>query len=98
MHKFFGFISTNTGSKLFCITDAISETQVKEGTITSPFPFKILSMVIDRRLAEEPELTKTLYFTPSHFDQAFSKATTFFDCVKILSFFLVILIKIGHLY
>ena len=34
-------------------------------------------------LAEEPELTNTLYLTPSHSDHSCSKATTFLDCVKI---------------
>ena len=87
MHKFLGLISTKTGFKLFCNTDEISETQASEGTITSPFPFKILSIVKDRRLAEEPELTNTLYFTPNHFDQDFSNKETFFDCVRINFFF-----------
>ena len=80
-------MSTKTGFKLFCKTDAISDTQVNAGTITSPLPFKILRILIDSKLAEDPELTKTLYFTPSHLDQFFSNLITFFDCVKILSFF-----------
>ena len=29
------------------------------------------------KLAEEPELTKTLYFTPSHFDHFFSNSKNF---------------------
>ena len=36
MHKFFGLISTNTGLKLFWITDTTSDTQVNVGTTISP--------------------------------------------------------------
>ena len=50
-----------------------SDDQVKEGTIISP-PFGNLffKIAMDNKLADEPELTKTLYLTPSHSDQLFS--------------------------
>ena len=50
MHRFLGFISTKTGFKPFCKTEEISEIQVREGTITSPFPFKIKSRQINRQM------------------------------------------------
>src|SRR5581483_677139 len=34
------------------------------------------------KLAEAPELTKTLYLTPSQRDHSSSKHCTFFDCVR----------------
>ena len=53
---------------------------VNVGTITSPpSGCLILSIAIVSRLAEEPELTKTLYLTPSHFDHAVSNFRTFVD-------------------
>lgn len=67
----------------------MSETQVSVGTIISPpLGNKFFKIVIEIILAEDPELQKTLYFTPSHLDQTFSKNSTFFDCVKIIFFFL----------
>ena len=44
------------------------------------------------KFADDPELTKTLYLTPSHFDQFFSNLSTFLDCVSIGSLFLRYLI------
>ena len=64
-------------------TDAMSETQVRGGTMISPGP----DVRAGRRnviwLADEPELTKTLYFTPSQDDHSASKARTWADCVRI---------------
>ena len=73
-------MSTNIGLKLFFMTDTMSEIQVKEGTIISFFlllGFKAANAATDRKLAEEPELTKTLYFTPNHLDHSFSNFITF---------------------
>ena len=58
---------------------------------TSPDPFRMLRIFIEIIFADDPELTNTEYFTPNHFDQLFSNFKTFFDWVKIGSFFLVIL-------
>ena len=58
-------MSTNTGVKPQCSTAAMSETQVIGGTMTSPGPAGSRRAAIVTRLAEEPELTKTLCFTPS---------------------------------
>ena len=69
--KSFWFISTKTGLKPFCITDAISDIHVSVGTIISPLPLRIFKQRIDNKLAEDPELTNTLYLQPSHFDQFF---------------------------
>ena len=80
-------MSTNTGLKLFWITEAISETQVSVGTIISPLPFKIFKAKMDSKFAEDPEFTKTLYLTPSHSDHFFSNSFTFVDCVKIFLLF-----------
>ena len=45
---------------------------MKGGTITSPPLGNFsLSKARHRRLAEDPLLTKTLYLTPNHSDQAF---------------------------
>ena len=85
MHKVLGFISTKIGLKLFCITDAISEIHVNEGNIISPSsPYKIFKASSVNKFAEDPELTKTLYLTPSHFDHFSSNSLTFVDCVKIM--------------
>ena len=65
----------------------MSDDQVKEGTITSPDPFRMLRIFIEIIFADDPELTNTEYFTPNHFDQLFSNFKTFFDWVKIGSFF-----------
>ena len=84
----FGSVSTKIGLKPFCNTEDISEIQVSDGTITSPPSGKrILSTAIVNRLAEDPELTKTLYFTPSHFDHSSSKAFTYGPLVRIGSSF-----------
>src|ERR1039458_6807709 len=65
----------------------ISETQVRVGTMTSPGPKVSRSAVIVSRLAEEPELTSTLYLTPSHCDHSSSKVRTLRDWVRMgLSF------------
>ena len=79
IHKFLGLISTNTGLRLFWITDEISETHVRVGTITSPGPFKIFKIFMVKKFADDPELTKTLYFTPSHLDHLLSNSLTFLD-------------------
>ena len=55
-------------------------------TITSPLPLKIFSILIVKRFAEDPELTNTLYFTPSHLT-IFSNARTNLDWVRIYFFF-----------
>ena len=47
-------------------------------------PFKNFKADKVKKLADDPEFTKILYFTPSHLDHLFSKRSTFFDCVKIL--------------
>ena len=48
-----------------CRTAAMSETQVKGGTMTSPPPYSYFRAAIVSKLADEPEFTKTLNFTPS---------------------------------
>ena len=74
----YGSISTNTGVNPFCITEAISEIQVNGGTIISPpSGYLIFNIAIVNKLAEAPELTKMLYFTPNHFDHSSSNALTF---------------------
>ncbi len=78
-----GSMSTNTGSKPSCSTAAMSETQVSGGTMTSPGPCGPRSAASVSRLADEPELTNTLCFTPSHSDHSPSKAATWLDCVRI---------------
>ena len=88
--RFLGFMSTNTGLKPLIITEFISETQVKVGTIISFFfLYKFLSINILIKLAEDPEFTKVLYFTPNHLDHFFSNSKTFFDCVRTKSLFLI---------
>ena len=77
-----GSMSTKTGSNPLCRQAAISETQVKGGTITCPRPNNSFSTARVIRLAEEPELTKTLYWTPSQSDQSSSKRATFAPCVS----------------
>src|SRR3989344_2404046 len=79
----FGLISTNIGLKPHWITEAISDTQVRGGTIISPKPYLCRSAKILKRLAEEPELTKTLYLIPSHLDHRFSNFRTNFAWVRI---------------
>ena len=81
-------MSTNTGLKLFWITELISETQVNVGSIISPFWYNIFNTDIVKRFADEPEFTNTLYLTPSHLDHLFSNSLTYFDCVKTRLFFL----------
>src|SRR5437867_2618461 len=65
------------------MTEAMSETQVSVGTMTSPGPKVSRSAVIVRRLADAPEFTKTLCLTPSHSDHSFSNNRTCCDCVSI---------------
>ena len=66
MHKdFLNFISTNTGLKSFLIIEIISDIQVKEGTIISPFFFYLkefleLIMLLN---CDDPELTKHYIFS-----------------------------------
>ena len=73
-------ISTKTGLKLFFITDTISEIQVNDGTIIS-FLLSLFFIAeiaaTDKKFADDPEFTKTLYFVPSHLDQASSNFFTF---------------------
>ena len=76
--------STNTGLNPHCRTEAMSDTHVNGGTITSPpNGFLILSNVNDSKLAEAPELTNTEYFTPNHLDHSSSNARQFGPLVRI---------------
>ena len=84
-------MSIKTGFILFLITAFISEDQVKGGTITSPLPFRIFKMSNEIKFADDPEFTNTEYLKPNHFDQLSSNFFTFFDCVNITFFFLIIL-------
>ena len=79
IHKFSGLISTKTGLKLFCKTAATSEIHVSGGTITSPDPNNIFNICNVNKFDEEPEFTKTLYFTPSQFDHKVSNLLTLLD-------------------
>ena len=45
-----------------------------------------IGIFIDKRFADDPEFTKTLYLTPSHLDQVFSNCFTLLDCVKMIFF------------
>ena len=77
-------MSTKTGTKPFCSTVAMSETQVSVGTITSPpSGWRIFSTAIESRFADAPALTKTECFTPSHFDHSASKAAHCGPLVRI---------------
>ena len=69
----------NFGVNPAFITDAMSEIQVKVGTIISPEPTISLKMAKVIKFAEAPELTKTLYFTPSQLDHSDSNFSTFSD-------------------
>src|ERR1039458_588469 len=60
----------------------MSDTQVRVGTMTSPGPKVSRSAVIVSRLAEAPELTKTLCLTPSQADHSFSKRRTWWAWVS----------------
>src|ERR1039457_4141314 len=51
--------------------------------MTSPGPKVSRKAVIVSRLAEAPELTKTLCLTPSQADHSCSKSLTWADCVSI---------------
>ena len=66
----------------------MSDTHVKAGTIILP-PFGKVSFKIanEIKLAEEPELTKTEYFTPNHFDHKLSNSKTLFPFVNFGSSF-----------
>jgi hypothetical protein len=64
------------------ITEFISETHVKAGTIISflfLFLFNAFNAEIVIKFAEDPEFTKTEYFVPTHLDHFFSNSFTFFD-------------------
>src|SRR5579862_296678 len=78
-----GSMSTKTGLSPQWRTEAMSETQESVGTMISPPPnvWRMAAMVT--RFADEPELTKTLCFTPSHSDHSRSKASTSRDCVRM---------------
>src|SRR5581483_3095962 len=78
-----GSMSTNTGLKPFWTTEAMSEIQVRVGTMISPGPNRSRMAAMVTWLADEPELTNTLCLTPSHCDHSSSNAATFFDCVRI---------------
>ncbi len=90
-----GSMSTKTGVKPHWITDAMSETQVIAGTITSPTSPLVPSggtpcpPAVSRnaarvmRFADDPELTSTLCLTPSHADHSSSNARTWVDWVRI---------------
>ena len=78
-----GSMSTKTGVKPHWITEAMSETQVIGGTITSPGPAVSRKAAMLMRFADEPELTRTLCLTPSQRDHSSSKARTCFDWVSI---------------
>src|SRR5438876_4647793 len=65
------------------MTEAMSETQVRVGTMTSPWPKVSRRAVMVRRLAEAPELTKTLCLTPSQADHSCSNKRTWWDWVSI---------------
>ncbi len=78
-----GLMSTNTGVKPHWITEAMSETQVIGGTITSPGPAVSPSAARVMRFADDPELTSTLCLTPSHADHSSSNARTWVDWVRI---------------
>ena len=72
-------MSAKTGAKLLWITEETSELQVRGGRMISPVPtfsFRAAKVI---RFADAPELTKTLYLTPSHFDHSSSKAFTLVD-------------------
>ena len=57
------------------MTAAMSDTQVSGGTIISPpSPKTFLIAAKVNKFAEDPELTKTLYLTPSHWDHSLSNA------------------------
>ena len=90
MDKLSRQMSVKMGLKLFRITEEISEDQVRDGTIISFFwfLFNIFKIDIEIRLAEEPELTKVLYLTPSHLDHFFSKSKTLVPWVSKIFFFL----------
>src|SRR5438105_7834613 len=64
------------------MVEAMSETQVKVGTITSPGPLASFSADSVTRFADAPELTKTLCFSPSHADHSRSNACTWLDWVS----------------
>ena len=71
-------MSIKIGLNPIQIIELISELQVKGGTIISPpSGYFSLSNAKQSKLADEPLLTKTLYFTPNHLDQDFSNCFTF---------------------
>ena len=67
-------MSTKTGLKPHWITEAMSDTHVSGGTMISPGLQVCLSAVMVNRFADAPELTNTLYFTPSQADHSFSNS------------------------
>ena len=80
--KFFILTSQNTGLNPLNKTEAMSEIQVRGGTIISHFfPSSFLSSIYLRAnivssLAAEPELTIKLCFTPSQLDHSSSNFLT----------------------
>ena len=78
IQRFLGFISAKTGVNPLFMTETISEIQVNVGTIISPpDPLSSFNASTVRKFAEDPEFTKTLYFTPSHLDHFLSNSFTF---------------------
>jgi hypothetical protein len=69
------------------MTEAISEIQVRVGTITSPVPYKIFIANRVSKFAEDPEFTKILCLTPNHCDHLYSKCLTFSDWVNIFFYY-----------
>jgi len=66
--------------KPFLITETISEIHVNDGTIISfllSVLFRVAKADILKKFADEPELTKTLYFVPNHLDHSSSNFFTF---------------------
>ena len=61
----------------------MSEIQVRGGTITSPSPYMYFKANIVNSLAEAPELTNKLCFTPTHSDHCFSNSTTLGPLVSL---------------
>ena len=81
--RFAKLISTKTGLNPFFITETTSDDHVRLGKIISFFFVNSFKLFIVIKFAEDPELTNTEYFTPSHFDHLFSNSLTFLFCVRI---------------
>ena len=79
-------MSTKTGLKPFKMTEFISETHVKVGTIISFFFLLLLiafNIDIEIKFAEDPELTNVEYFTPNHLDHFFQIHLPFYFVLKL---------------